>query len=257
MPDGHVRNRAATLGVRHLRWYIAALLFASTVINYIDRQALSVVAPVLTKDLGLSDVEYSNVLQAFLLPYTVMYLVSGLLVDRWGTRISLTVFMAWWSASNALHMVARSAVQLSAFRFLLGVGEPGNYMAAGRAISEWYPAQERGFVNGLVNAGSSMGAVIAAPIVVWITIRFGWRTAFLATGCMGIAWLLPWLFFYRLPDRNPRITPEELRHIQGTNRGGAGRGEAPIPWFSLLKYRETWGLLLARFLTYSGCRNTW
>lgn len=235
--------------IRHLRWYIAALLFASTVINYIDRQTLSVVAPVLTKELRLSDVEYANVLQAFLLPYTLMYLVSGVLVDRWGTRISLSVFMAWWSASNALHMAARSALQLSVFRFLLGAGEPGNYMAAGKAISEWYPPQERGFVNGLVNAGSSIGAVVAAPLVVWITIRFGWRAAFLATGCMGMLWLGPWLFFYRLPERSPRITAAELQHIRGTQAGGGAAGASRCSWLGLLRYRETWGLLLARFLS--------
>ena len=119
--------------LRNLRWYIAALIFASTVINYIDRQTLSVVAPVLTRELQISQVEYSNILQCFLIAYTAMYVGSAVLVDRWGTRISLAVFVAWWSAANALHMFARSAFQLAAFRFLLGVGEPGNYMAAGRA----------------------------------------------------------------------------------------------------------------------------
>ena len=111
--------------LRNLRWWIAALIFASTVINYIDRQALSVVAPVVTRELGISQIEYGNILQWFLIAYTVMYVGSGVLVDRWGTRVSLAVFAAWWSAANVLHMFARSAVQLSVFRFLLGVGEPG------------------------------------------------------------------------------------------------------------------------------------
>src|SRR4051812_25873743 len=108
--------------IRHLRWYVAALLFISTVINYIDRQTLSVVAPVLTKELHISPVEYGNILQAFLISYTIMYVVSGILVDRWGTKRSLSIFVAWWSISNALHVFARSATQLAAFRFLLGVG---------------------------------------------------------------------------------------------------------------------------------------
>ena len=119
--------------IPHLRWAIAALLFAATVINYVDRQALSVVAPVLTRELNLSPVQYANILQAFLYAYTIMYLVSGILVDRWGTRLSLAVFMIWWSASNMLHAFARSAFQLGAFRLLLGLGEPGNFMAATKA----------------------------------------------------------------------------------------------------------------------------
>ena len=149
--------------IRHLRWYIAALLFFASVINYIDRQTLSIVAPVLTKELHISPIQYSNILQAFLIAYTVMYLGSGFLVDRWGTRISLAAFMAWWSISNMLHAFANSAFQMGAFRFLLGVGEPGNFMAALKATSEWYPAKEKAFVNGLVNAGASVGAIISAP----------------------------------------------------------------------------------------------
>jgi len=234
--------------IRHLRWYVAALLFTSTVINYIDRQTLSVVAPVLTKELHLSDIEYSYILQAFLVAYTVMYLVSGILVDRWGTRRALATFMCWWSVSNILHAIARTALHLGIFRFLLGVGEPGNYMAAGKAISEWYPAKEKAFVNGLVNAGSALGAVVAAPLVAWITVRYGWRPAFAATGCFGLLWLVPWLVFYHVPEKHARITPEELAHIRGTGVSPPG-DEARMHWFELLKYRQTWGLLLARFVS--------
>src|SRR5438093_7486427 len=125
--------------IRRLRWYIAALLFTASVINYIDRQTLSIVAPVLTKELRISPIEYSNILQAFLIAYTVMYLGSGFLVDRWGTRFSLSCFMTWWSISNMLHAFARNTIQLGAFRFLLGIGEPGNFMASFKANSEWVP----------------------------------------------------------------------------------------------------------------------
>src|SRR4051812_8316733 len=135
--------------LKHVRWYIATLLFLASIINYIDRQTLSVVAPVLTRELHLSPVEYANILQAFLITYTLMYIGSGFLVDRWGTRVSLAVFMAFWSVSNILHAFARSAFQLGFFRALLGIGEPGNFMAGFKAISEWYPPKEKGFVNGL------------------------------------------------------------------------------------------------------------
>ena len=181
--------------LRNVRWYVAGLLFASTVINYIDRQTLSVVAPVLTKELNISPVEYAYILQAFLIAYTIMYVLSGPLVDRWGTKISLAAFVAWWSVSNALHMFARSPFQLAIFRFLLGVGEPGNYNAAARIASEWYPAKERAFINGLVNAGSAIGAIIATPLVAWLTLAYGWRFAFVATGLLGFVWLAFWLVF--------------------------------------------------------------
>jgi len=233
--------------IRHLRWYIAALIFTSTVINYVDRQTLSVVAPVLTTELNITPVEYGNILQAFLVAYTVMYVVSGMLVDRWGTRVSLAAFVVWWSVSNVLHMAARSAFQLGLFRFLLGVGEPGNYMAAARAISEWYPPRERAFVNGLVNAGSAIGAVIAVPLVTWLTLRHGWRFAFLATGAAGFVWVVFWLLLYRLPERHPYLTEGELRHIREAQRG---RPAAPaVRWADLWKQREVWGLLLARFFS--------
>ncbi len=233
--------------LRRLRWYIAALLFASTVVNYIDRQALSVVAPVLTKELHITPVEYGNIVQAFLIAYTVMYVVSGVLVDRWGTRISLAVFVTWWSVANMLHMFARSAVHLAGFRFLLGVGEPGNYMAAAKAISEWYPPKERAFVNGLINAGSALGAIIAAPLVVWLTLHYGWRFSFLVTGALGFVWLVFWLALYHLPERHARITAAELDYIRSSP--GELDNAPRARWLDLWKQREVWGLLLARFFS--------
>ena len=129
----------ARRGIPHLRWYIAGLLFLATVINYVDRQSLSIVAPVLTKELDIDNVEYSNILQAFLIAYTFMYVVTGYLVDRCGTRIGLAVCMAWWSVANMLHATVDGAFSLGVFRLLLGAGESGNFLAAGKAISEWYP----------------------------------------------------------------------------------------------------------------------
>lgn len=232
------------MAIRHLRWYIAALLFASTVVNYIDRQALSVVAPVLTKELAISQLDYGYIVQSFLIAYTVMYLVSGLLADRWGTRLSLAVFVSWWSAANILHMFARSAAHLAGFRFLLGLGEAGNYTAAAKAISEWYPPRERAFVNGLINAGSALGAIVAAPVAVWLTLRFGWRVCFAVTGALGLVWLVFWLALYRLPAEHRRITAAELAYIR--NSPGELDHAPPAPWLGLWKRRDVRGLFLAR-----------
>jgi len=233
--------------IPHLRWYIAALLFLATVINYVDRQALSVVAPVLTKELNLSPVAYANVLQAFLWAYTVMYVVSGVIVDRWGTRLGLSVFMVWWSVSNMLHAFVSTATQLGVFRFLLGAGESGNFMAATKAASEWFPAKERAFVNGLVQAGAAVGAIVSGPIIVWLYLRYGWRSTFVITGALGLVWMAAWLFFYHLPQRHPRITPGELALIENTE--GNPVAGPKVAWVDLLKLRETWGLFFGRFLS--------
>jgi len=234
---------------RHLRWYIAALLFAATVINYIDRQTLSIVAPVLTKELHISPIAYSQILQAFLIAYTLMYLGSGFLVDRWGTRTSLAVFMTWWSLANMLHAFVRTTFGLGFFRFLLGIGEPGNFMASFKAISEWYPPREKAFVNGLVNAGAAVGAIVATPLVAWITVRHGWRASFVVTGSFGFVWLAAWLWLYWLPEAHRHITASELRYIRGESDAGALPRKAHIGTADLLRMPQTWGLLLARFIS--------
>ncbi len=217
--------------MKNIRWYIAALLFLASVINYIDRQTLSVVAPRLTEELHMSPIAYSNVLQAFLIAYTIMYLGSGFLVDLWGTRISLAVFMAFWSISNMLHAFAQTPFQLGIFRALLGIGEPGNFMAGFKAISEWYPPKERGFVNGLQNGGASVGAIVAAPLIVWLMVKFDWRMCFVITGLFGFVWLIGWLSIYRTP-------PEAVQQVA-----------AALPKSELLFLPQTWGLLLAKFFS--------
>jgi ACS family hexuronate transporter-like MFS transporter len=211
----------------NLRWGIAALLFAATVINYIDRQVLSVAAPVLTRELGISNTQYSDILTAFLIPYTLMYVPAGWLCDRWGTRRALAVFMAWWSVANALHGLARGPLGLKVFRFLLGVGESGNFLAAGKATSEWFPPKERGFVNGLVNAAAATGAIISPPLIAWVTLQFGWRFAFVATGLLGFVWLIPWLVLYRNPP-------------------AAADAKQRVPYSQLLRMPSVWGLLVSR-----------
>lgn len=233
--------------IPHLRWWIAGLLFTATAINYIDRQALSVVAPSLTKELHLTPVQYAGILQGFLYAYTIMYLVSGILVDRWGTRAALAVFMVWWSSASILHAWARTAGQLIFVRVLLGIGEPGNFMAGNRVVSEWYPPQERAFVNGLGQSGAAVGAVVAAPLVVWLSGWLGWRSMFAVTGCLGFVWLGAWLLVYRVPGRHPWITAGELLLVQ--ERDAAKRPPATgARWIELWRLPQTWGLFGARFV---------
>ena len=203
----------------------------------------------MTKELHISPIQYSNILPAFLVAYTMMYLGSGLLVDKWGTRLSLACFMGWWSVSNMLHAFASTAMQFGVCRFLLGVGEPGNFMAAFKAISEWYPAKEKAFVNGLVNAGAAVGAIVAAPLVAWLMVQYGWRSSFVITGAMGFAWMAAWLLIYRIPEKHPSITPAELLLIREAEGERISAHTLKLRMIDLLRFPQTWGLFLARFIS--------
>ena len=238
--------------VPHLRWWIAGLLFFSTVINYVDRQTLSVLAPVITAELGISEIEYANVLTAFLAAYTVMYVGSGLLVDRLGTRAALSLFVVWWSLANMAHAFVRGVWSLGLLRFLLGMGESGNFMAAFKAVSEWYPPRERAFVHGLIQSGAAIGAIIAPPVITWINFRFGWQPAFVLTGSLGFVWLIGWLLLYRTPETHPWITPAERKHVLGRAQPESVTVVKPVErvgWRQALTQQQTWGLLLSRFLS--------
>lgn len=234
-----------TRRIPHLRWGIAGLLFLSTVINYIDRQTLSVLAPVLTRELGLSDLEYSRVLTSFLAAYTVMYVGSGFLVDRWGARLALAAFIAWWSVANMAHALVAGVWSLGVLRFLLGLGESGNFMAAFRVVSEWYPAKERALVHGLIQGGAAIGAILTPPLVTWIYSLYGWRPAFVITGALGLVWLVLWLLLYHPPHQHPRITDAERALVPAE----PSAKEDGVSWRQLVRYPQLWGLLLARFIS--------
>ena len=183
----------------------------------------------ITKQLHIGDLAYARILQAFLIAYTVMYLVSGWLTDRWGTRRALAVFMGWWSIANALHFFARSAFSLGAFRMLLGLGEPGNFMAANRAVSEWFAPRERALANGLVNAGAAVGATIASPVIVFLSAVYGWQWSFVFTGALAVIWIPLWLTLFR------HQVEAEVR--------------PSTPWKPLLTNRTTWALFIPRFFS--------
>lgn len=212
------------------KWWIAGLLFLATAINYLDRQTLSVTAPVLRQTFGLSAVDYSRVVACFLLAYTLMQTVAGRLVDRIGPRLALLATMVWWSLAGAAHALAWSALSLAAFRLLLGAGEAGNWPASVKAVQQWFPKPQRAFAVGLFNSGSSFGAVVALPLIAWITLRWSWRAAFLAMGAAGLLWTVPWLLLYR--------------------RSAADAAEAagPVPsQRSLLENPAVWAIMVARF----------
>lgn len=184
---------------RPIRWVFAGLLLLASVINYVDRQTLSVLAVTIQREMGLSDVRYGTVVQCFLLTYMVMYVVSGRLVDRFGARRTQGVFLLCWSVANALTGMATGFVSLAACRAALGAAEPGNYTASLRAVGDWFSAKQRAVAVGLYSMGGTLGAAIAVPLTASLAIRYGWRSAFFVTGAMGAVIAVLWILIYRDP----------------------------------------------------------
>lgn len=233
--------------VRGLRYVIVTLLCVSTELNYLDRQTLSVLAQTIKDDLQITTVQYAHVTGAFLLTYTIMYGISGRIVDALGSRLSLTLFSFGWSVATVLHFLAGSPAQLAGCRALLGVFEPGNFPAGIRAIAEWFPIRERALAVGIFNGGTGIGAALAAPLVSWIALQWGWRSAFVVTGAIGLVWSLAWWLFYRPPRKHGNLSNDELRLIED---GSAPRATvAPVPFRQLLAHRRAWVCIAVRALT--------
>ncbi len=234
-------------GSKNIRWWIAGTIFLATTINYIDRQALSVAAPVIRRDLGLSNEQYGWIVSAFLLAYAIMQMVSGRLVDVIGTKKGFSLAVIWWSMANMLHAFGKGMLSLGIFRFLLGIGEAANYPAAMKTISEWFPQEERTKAVGILNMGPGLGAIIAPPLMAWLITDFGWKMAFVITGAIGFFWLLLWRWIYYEPKKHPKISREELAIITSGQEHEDQKSKGP--WLSYFKHKEVWGLALSRFVS--------
>ena len=228
-----------------MRWLICGLLFVATTINYMDRQVIGILAPTLQKEIGWSEAQYGLIITAFSAAYAIGLIVFGRLIDRFGTRIGYAVSVAWWSLAAAGHALAQSAFGFGVARFFLGFGEAGNFPAAVKTVAEWFPQKERAFAVGLFNCGSNVGAIIAPLAVPWIALHLGWRWAFLFTSGIVVCWIIAWLILYRQPEAHPWLSRTELDYI----RGGVAAPTKPVPMRRLLAYRQTWALMIARFLT--------
>ena len=227
---------------------ITGWLTLSTILNLIDRQTLSILAPLLRDKFELSQQTYSHVVTAFLVSYTVMYTVGGRFVDWAGERIGMAACILWWSVCAMLTGLAQGAISLGIFRFLLGLGEPGNYPAALRATTRWFPKSDRGLPIALFSSGSAVGNVIAPPLIAGLTLSFGWRSAFFLPGLLGLLWLVVWLWIYQLPQAHPGTTPEDLSLLSADNNS-VPEVTAPKRWSSLLKDRNVLALVLARLVS--------
>jgi MFS transporter, ACS family, hexuronate transporter len=236
--------------IPRLQYVIAALLFLATMINYLDRVALGVVSVEIRKDFKLSDADYGHIVALFLVAYAIMYAGSGMLIDRLGTKRGFAVFIAGWSAAQLLHAAAVGKWSLAACRFGLGLFEPGNWPAAAKAVSEWFPAKRRALGVGIFNAGSSLGGAIGQPMVGFLTIHYGWRGAFVVTGLVGFVWLLAWLLIYNPPHRNRWLKQREYDELKDEVRTPQElESTTRADWRKVISQRGCWVLIFARFFT--------
>ena len=237
-------SRIAT-GVGHFRWVICALLLFGVTKNYMDRQVLGVLKTTLQHDLGWNEIDYSNLVFAFQAAYAVGLLLMGRLVDRLGTRLGYALSMVFWSLASMAHAAGGSLMSFVIARSALGLGESGVFPASLKTIAEWFPRKERALATGIFNAGTNIGAILTPLIVPWITVHWGWRWAFIATGAIGFVWLIFWLWLYRKPEEHPLLSKAELDYIRSDPQPPVVK----IKWARLATHRQTWAFAVGKFCT--------
>lgn len=231
--------------VRQVRWWVLGMLFCITVINFVDRQSLSIVAPLLRESLKLSNTDYGIIVAAFQMGMMLGEFPMGMLMDRVGVKTGFSFAVLWWSVANALHSIGRSMLHFSVLRFWLGTGECGNFSGGLKTVSQWFPVRERALAVGIFNSGSMLGSIIAPPLLVALTLKLGWHAAFLLPSAMGVVWVIAWRFLYHSPESHPSITAAERAYIQD----GQEVTDEPAPTNAeLLKLRATWALMGCRML---------
>lgn len=227
------------------RWVICTLLFFAATINYIDRQVIGILKPTLQTEIGWTEVEYSWIVFWFQTAYAMGLLLVGRMMDWLGTRKGFSLAIIFWSVAAMGHALVSSVAGFSAARFLLGLGEAGNFPASVKTVAEWFPKKERALATGIFNAGTNIGALATPLAVSWITLLWGWRWAFIVTGAVGFVWLLFWLALCRRPEEHPKLSAAELAYI----RSDPPEPQVRIPWAQLLPHRQTWAFALGKFMT--------
>jgi ACS family hexuronate transporter-like MFS transporter len=228
------------------RWVICALLFFATTINYVDRQVIGILAKDLQAIIGWSEIDYGNITAAFSVSYALGLLVSGRLIDRFGTKIGFTIAIIVWSLAGMATSFARSAFGFGVARAALGLGEAANFPAAIKTVAEWFPKKERALATGIFNSGTNVGAIVAPLTVPWIAIHLGWQWAFILTGAIGLLWLLFWLPLYHKPEEHPKLSKAELAYIQSDPPDPPS---ANVPWVQLIPHRQTCAFAIGKYLT--------
>jgi len=241
--------------IKNFRWWIVALIALATAINYLDRQNLPVALSEIRKSFEISDVDYGLINSLFLFAYGTMYAVGGRIIDVLGSRVGYFILIVWWSIANMFHGLVSSVMGLGIARFLLGIGEGGAFPGSAKVVSEWFPKKERALAFGIFNTGSSVGAVVAPPVIALIIATWNWHWTFFIFGAVGLIWAVVWLIVYTVPARSKLVTDEERAWIaasQAEEQLEDQHATQRIPWISLFKYRKLWGLLAIKFLPDAG-----
>ncbi len=251
------------------RWTICTLLFFATTVNYLDRQVLSLLKPLLEEKFGWSNTQYANIASVFQFSYAISMLFAGRFIDKLGTKKGFTWAIIIWSVAAVIHAlaipigegiaavlgwigIATVPISVMGFMFaraLLGFGESGNFPAAIKATAEYFPKKERSFATGIFNSGSNVGAILAPLTVPWIAKNWGWESAFVIIGAVGFLWLFFWLAYYEKPDEQKRMSAAELEYIKSDTEENIPETKEKVPWFKLLTYRQTWAFTVGKFLT--------
>lgn len=237
------------------RWTICSLLFFAMTVNYIDRQVLSLLKPILGKKFNWTESDYANIVIAFQFGYALGMLGAGRIIDKIGTKLGYALSLTLWSVVAILQAIATGTFSLGVFRFLLGITEAGSFPAAIKTTAEWFPKKERALATGIFNTGTTAGAIITPLIVPWIAVNYGWQTAFIATGLIGLLWLIFWFAIYEIPAKHKRLTKTEYEYIHSDEEeltvvDGRKKEDWPkISWSKLLTYKQTWAFMVGKFLT--------
>lgn len=236
--------------IKHYRWLIVVLLFTATTINYLDRQIIGLLKPILEKEFTWSETDFARIVMAFTAAYAIGLLVLGWLIDKIGTKWGYSITIVFWSIAGMLHALARSAFGFGVARVGLGLGEGGNYPAAVKTVAEWFPKKERALATGLFNAGTSVGVVVALLLVPWILTTYGWQEVFWITGALGFVWLIFWLIYYDIPANQKRLTTEEYEYIvNGQEKEEQHSSEkAKVNWIKLFSFPQTWAYITGKGL---------
>ena len=247
-------QRAAPAGgiagsVGRYRWTICALLFFATTINYIDRQVTGILAPTLQAEFGWSESQYADITSYWTTAYAIGFIIVGRFIDKVGVRLGFAIAVIVWSIAAAAHGFVYSVLGFGLARFILGLGEAGNFPAAIKATAEWFPRHERAFATGIFNAGTNVGAMITAIIVPWITLTWGWRQAFIITGLFGFVWLVAWWLLFTRPEDNRHVSAAELAFIQDGRDTDDPVRAVRVSWLHLLGFRQTWAFVMGKFMT--------
>ena len=230
------------------RWTVCALIFFATTVNYLDRQVIGILKPLLESDLGIGEKEYSHIIMAFQLLYGVGMAIAGRLIDKFGTKIGYGVSVILWSIAAMGHALAKGVWGFGFWRGFLGVSEAGNFPSAIKAIAEWFPKKERALATGIFNSGTNIGAIVAPLAIPAMIVAWGWQSAFIITGALGFIWIIFWFIFYEVPEKHKKVSAAELAYINSDVDEQAETKEK-VSWSTLLKYRQTWLFFIGKGLT--------